>query len=119
LETYRKQIHGIIHATGGGQTKCLKFAQNVHIIKDNLFPVPEVFRLIQATANTSWEEMYRTFNMGCRMELYTEPNIAEELIARAQAVGIPAQIIGRVESSPDTRLTIETGEASYLYLAEV
>jgi len=115
LETYRKQIHGIIHATGGGQTKCLKFAQNVHIIKDNLFPLPEVFRLIQASANTSWEEMYRTFNMGCRMELYTDPTIADELIARAQAVGIPAQIIGRVEASTETRLTIETERGRFIY----
>jgi phosphoribosylformylglycinamidine cyclo-ligase len=116
LETYRKQIHGIIHATGGGQTKCLKFAQNVHIIKDKLFPVPEVFRLIQASANTSWEEMYRTFNMGCRMEIYTEPTIADELIARARSVAIPAQIIGRVEASTETRLTIETEKGRFTYL---
>ena len=108
LPDYRKHIKGIIHATGGGQTKCLKFANGVHIIKDNLFDPPEVFKLIQAAASQTEErEMYRTFNMGCRLEIYTEPSIASEIVSRAASVGLPAQIIGRVEASDKTQLTIE------------
>ncbi|CAN5175033.1 AIR synthase-related protein [soil metagenome] len=108
LEQYRSQIHGIIHCSGGAQTKVMKFAQGVHIIKDNLLPVPPLFRLIQQESGTGWREMYEVFNMGHRMELYVDEAAAAGLIAIAKSFNIDAQIVGRVEASTKTELTISS-----------
>ncbi len=108
LQQYRSQIHGIIHCSGGAQTKVMKFAQGVHIIKDNLLPVPPLFRLIQQESGTGWREMYEVFNMGHRMELYVDEAAAEGLIAISKSFGIDAQIVGRVEAAESIKLTIKS-----------
>lgn len=115
LDKYRPQIHGMVHCSGGAQTKVLHFVDDLHIIKDNLFPVPPLFELIQQESNTDWKEMYKVFNMGHRMELYVPAEIAEELIAISQSFGIPAQIIGRVEASAKKNVTIESPYGSFNY----
>ncbi len=101
-------IHGIIHCSGGAQTKILHFVDNLHIIKDNLFPIPPLFKLIQEQSNTDWKEMYQVFNCGHRMELYVSPEIAEELIAISKSYNVNAQIVGRVEDSSTKKLTISS-----------
>src|SRR6202012_5658454 len=106
LDTYRKQIHGMVHCSGGAQTKVLHFIDNLHIIKDNLFPVPPLFKLIQEESKTSWQEMYKVFNMGHRMELYVPEEIAADLISISESFGVDAQIIGRVEAAEKKRVTI-------------
>jgi phosphoribosylformylglycinamidine cyclo-ligase len=106
LAQYRNHIHGMIHCSGGAQTKVMKFAQGVHIIKDNLLPVPPLFRLIQQESGTGWREMYEVFNMGHRMELYVDEAAAEGLIAIARSFNVDAQVIGRVEASEQTKLTV-------------
>ncbi len=108
FEQYRSQIHGMIHCSGGAQTKVMKFAQNVHIIKDNLLPVPPLFRMIQAESGTGWREMYEVFNMGHRLEMYVDEAAAEGLITIAKSFNIDAQIVGRVEASEGTKLTINS-----------
>lgn len=115
LEHYRSHIHGMVHCSGGGQTKVLHFTDKVHVIKDNLFPVPPLFDMIQAQSGTAWKEMYQTFNMGHRMELYVPQEIADELICISTGFGVDAQIVGRVEASDKKQLTIKTehGEFSY------
>lgn len=116
LDTYRSQLHGMVHCSGGAQTKILHFAgEQLHIIKDNLFPVPPLFDLIQKQSKTEWKEMYKVFNMGHRMELYVPATIAHDIIRISQSFGIPAQVVGRVESSDSRKLTIksEFGEFSY------
>lgn len=114
LADYRDQIHGMIHCTGGGQTKCLKFVQNLHIVKDNLFETPPIFRLIQASSGATWKEMYEVFNMGHRLEIYTDPDTARHIIDRAAKVEIDARIIGRCEAADKNKLTIE-GEETLHY----
>jgi len=111
----KKNIHALIHCSGGGQTKILHFINNLHVIKDNLLPIPPVFQLIQAESNMPWKEMYQVFNMGHRMEIYCPPEIATELIDIAQSFDIDAQIIGRVEHSTHKQLTISTPQGSYHY----
>jgi len=106
LDAYRSQIHGMVHCSGGAQTKVLHFIDNLHIIKDNLFPVPPLFKLIQEESKTSWQEMYKVFNMGHRMELYVPQEIAAELIAISQSFGVAAQIIGRVEKADTKKVTV-------------
>ncbi|MEZ2334912.1 AIR synthase related protein [Mucilaginibacter sp. RCC_168] len=106
LDAYRSQIHGMVHCSGGAQTKVLHFIDNLHIIKDNLFPVPPLFKLIQEESKTSWQEMYKVFNMGHRMELYVPQEIAGELISISQSFGIAAQIIGRVEKADTKKVTV-------------
>lgn len=101
-------IHGIIHCSGGAQTKILHFVDNLHIIKDNLFPIPPLFKLIQEQSKTDWKEMYQVFNCGHRMELYVSPEIAEELIAISKSYNVNAQIVGRVEDSSTKKLTISS-----------
>jgi phosphoribosylformylglycinamidine cyclo-ligase len=96
----------MVHCSGGAQTKVLKFAEGVHIIKDNLLPVPPLFRLIQQESGTGWREMYEVFNMGHRMELYVDEAAAEGLIAIARSFNVDAQVIGRVEASEQTKLTV-------------
>ncbi len=117
LEKYTsKDIHGMVHCSGGAQTKILHFIENLHIIKDNLFPVPPLFQLIQEQSKTDWKEMYQVFNCGHRMELYIPETIANDIIAISESFGVQAQIVGRVEVSDNNRLTIlsEFGEFKYL-----
>jgi phosphoribosylformylglycinamidine cyclo-ligase len=116
LEKYTsKDIHGMGHCSGGAQTKILHFIENLHIIKDNLFPVPPLFQLIQEQSKTDWKEMYQVFNCGHRMELYIPEIIANDIIAISESFGVPAQIVGSVEASDNNKLTIssEFGEFKY------
>lgn len=115
LDKYRSEIHGIIHCSGGAQTKIMNFVENLHIIKDNLFPVPPLFRLIQKQSGTPWQEMYKVFNMGHRMELYVNEDIAQELISISLEFGIDAKIIGRCEISDSKRLTIISEFGTFVY----
>ncbi len=101
-------IHGVVHCSGGAQTKVLHFVDNVHVIKDNLFPVPPLFRLIQSQSATDWKEMYQVFNCGHRMELYVPASIADDLISISKSFGVDAQIVGRVEASEAKKLTIKS-----------
>lgn len=115
LQEMRGEIHGMVHCTGGAQTKVMHFVENKHVIKDNLFPLPPLFRLIQEQSGTDWAEMYKVFNMGHRMEVYLPADKAENVIAIAREFNIDARIIGRVEDAPSNRLTIrsEFGEFTY------
>lgn len=106
LAEFSGQIDGMIHCTGGAQTKVIKFVEKVHIIKDNLLPIPPLFQLIKEESGTDWKEMYQVFNMGHRLELYVDAPIAERLIAIAKSFNISAQIIGRVEKSKEAKVTI-------------
>ena len=108
-------IHGMVHCSGGAQTKILHFVNNLHIIKDSLFPVPPLFDLIQKESGTSGREMYQVFNMGHRMEFYVTPDKVEEIISISDSFKIKAQIIGRVEASPKTKLTLETIYGTFNY----
>lgn len=110
-------VHGIIHCTGGGQTKVLKFIQECHIIKDNLFDVPPLFEMICSNSHTDWEEMYQVFNMGHRMEVYLSPEYADTVISIAARYGIAARIIGRVEKADDERLTLVSPNGTFVYEA--
>ena len=115
LSKFRKQINGMVHCSGGGQTKVLHFVEAVHIVKDNMLPCPPLFRMIQEESGTSWQEMYKVFNMGHRFEIYTDALTAHELIAIAQSFNIEAQVIGSVETSEQKQVTIrsEFGEFHY------
>ena len=115
LDQFRSQIHGMVHCSGGAQTKVLHFVNNLHIIKDNLFPIPPLFLMIQEESGTTWEEMYKVFNMGHRMEIYVPIEIASELIAISESFGIAAQVIGNVDSFDGKQVSIksEKGEFSY------
>lgn len=116
LDALRGQIHGMVHCSGGAQTKILHFVQDLHVIKDNLFPVPPLFAMIQAESGTSWKEMYQVFNMGHRMEFYVPQDIAQEIVAISESFGIPARIVGRVEASPQgKRLTIASDRGVFEY----
>ena len=110
-----QEIHGMVHCSGGAQTKILHFIDNLHVIKDNLFPVPPLFQLIQAQSNTEWKEMYQVFNCGHRMELYVPESIAAELIAISESFGVAAQIVGRVEASATKKLTIQSPYGTFEY----
>ena len=115
LDKHRSQINGMIHCSGGAQTKVLHFCDNIHVIKDNMFELPALFKLIQEQSNTTWEEMYKVFNMGHRMELYVPQEIAESIIEISKSFDVDAKIIGRVEASETKKLTIksEFGEFNY------
>jgi len=115
LKEMRMNVHGMVHCSGGGQTKVLHFTENVHVIKDNLFATPPLFRMIQEESKTAWQEMYRVFNMGHRLEIYTDAESANRMIEIARGFQIDAQIVGRVEASDKRMLTIrsEHGEFSY------
>jgi phosphoribosylformylglycinamidine cyclo-ligase len=108
LETLRKEIHGIVHCSGGGQTKVLHFVDSLHVIKDNLFPVPPLFSAIREESKTDWKEMYKVFNMGHRMEIYVHPSRAKEIIDIADQFAVEAKIIGRVESAEQKQVTINS-----------
>ncbi len=115
LARYRSQVHGIVHCSGGGQTKVLHFVDNVHIIKDNLFPVPPLFELIQQESKTPWQEMYKVFNMGHRIELYVPSALAADLIAISESYGVAARVVGRVEEHAGKKLTIRTDKGEFDY----
>ena len=116
LEKYdNTQICGMVHCSGGAQTKILHFVENLHIVKDNLFLVPPLFKLIQEESHTDWKEMYQVFNCGHRMELYVPENIAGDLIAISQSFGVPAQVIGHVAASDKKRLTIKSEYGTFEY----
>ncbi len=115
LDKYRSQINGMVHCSGGAQTKVLHFVDNVHVVKDNLFPIPPLFELIQKESKTDWQEMYKVFNMGHRMELYVSEAIAQDIIAISESFGIPAQIIGRVEAADTKRVTINSPYGTFEY----
>jgi phosphoribosylformylglycinamidine cyclo-ligase len=116
LEKYRKQINGIVHCSGGAQTKVLHFINDdVHVIKNNLFPIPELFKLIQEQSGTDWKEMYKVFNMGHRMELYVPQEIAQDIIEISKSFNIDAQIIGHVEKGNQKQVTIESEKGTFVY----
>jgi phosphoribosylformylglycinamidine cyclo-ligase len=115
LDSLRGKIHGMIHCSGGAQTKVLHFVENVRVVKDNLFPIPPLFKTIQEQSHTDWSEMYKVFNCGHRFEIYLPSEYAEEVIAISKSFGIDAQVVGRVEESEKTELIIksEFGEFHY------
>ena len=115
LSKHRSQIHGMVHCSGGAQTKVLHFVENLHVIKDNLFEVPPLFRLIQRESGTDWKEMYQVFNCGHRMELYVPAEIAEELIEISKSFQVDAQVIGRVEKNRGKKLTITSEFGKFVY----
>ena len=110
-----KEIHGMVHCSGGAQTKVLHFIENLHIIKDNMFEIPPLFKLIQSESKTEWKEMYQVFNMGHRMELYVPKEIAATIIKISNSFNVDAQIVGRVESSPIKKLTLKTPFGAFEY----
>lgn len=116
LEKYNSEnVHGMVHCSGGAQTKILHFVDNVHVVKDNMFDVPPLFKLIQEQSQTGWKEMYQVFNCGHRMELYVNPEIAEDIIAISKSFNVNAQIVGRVEASETKKLTIKSVYGTFEY----
>lgn len=115
LSHYRGNIHGMVHCSGGAQTKVLHFVDNVHVIKDNLFDTPLLFKIIQEESQTPWSEMYSVFNMGHRMELYVDPNVADDIVKLSKEYGVDAKIIGRVEACDRAKVTILKDGNEYLY----
>ncbi len=115
LSEKRKDIHGMVHCSGGAQTKVLHFISDLHIIKDNLFPIPPLFRMIQAQSNTAWQEMYKVFNMGHRMEIYLPKEHAQDVISLAGKYGIEAQIVGRVEANEGAKVSLLTENGTFEY----
>lgn len=115
LKQFRNQIGGMIHCSGGAQTKVLHFVNDVHIVKDNLFDIPPLFKLIQQESGTDWKEMYKVFNMGHRMEIYIDEKYANDIISISKSFNVDAKIIGRVETLEETKLTIESSVGKYLY----
>ena len=111
----RKKINGLIHCSGGAQTKVMNFVDNKHIIKDNLFDIPTVFNLIQKESGTNWREMYQVFNMGHRLEIYTDGNTADEIISICNSFSLDAKIIGRVEENSINKLTIKSSKGHFNY----
>lgn len=115
LRDHRKKIHGLIHVTGGGQTKVLKFVKDVHIVKDNLFELPPLFKLIQESSKTPWKEMYQVFNMGHRMEIYLPARFADTVMAIAAKYGIEARVIGRVKKAQGEKVTVKSPFGKFEY----
>jgi len=115
LENHRKNIHGMVHCSGGAQTKILHFVDNLHIIKDQMFEIPPLFKLIQEQSGTDWREMYQVFNCGHRMELYVPEEIAEDIITISRSFNVEAQIVGRVEASDKKKLTISSEYGEFVY----
>ncbi|WP_299162868.1 AIR synthase related protein [uncultured Tenacibaculum sp.] len=108
-------VHGMIHCSGGAQTKILHFVDNLHIVKDNMFPIPPLFKLIQEQSKTDWKEMYQVFNCGHRMELYVSPEIADEIMTISKSYNVNAQIVGRVEATDKKKLTIKSEYGTFEY----
>ena len=115
LAKYRSSIHGMVHCSGGAQTKVLHFVDNVHVIKDQLFPIPPLFHMIQTESQTPWQEMYKVFNMGHRMELYVPQELASEIINISQSFGVAAKIVGRVEQHVGKQVTIHSEKGIFTY----
>lgn len=115
LDLHRLSVHGMVHCSGGAQTKVLHFVDDVHVIKDNLFPVPPLFRMIREESGTDWKEMYKVFNMGHRMELYVPAAAAAAIIAISESFGIDAQIVGRVEAHVGKRVTVRSEVGEFVY----
>jgi len=115
LNKHRKDVHGMVHCSGGAQTKVLHFIDNLHIIKDNMFDVPPLFDIIQTESNTDWKEMYKVFNMGHRYEVYVPENIAQEIIKISESFGVDAQIVGRCEAFEGKKLTIQSDKGEFIY----
>ncbi|MDT0650693.1 AIR synthase related protein, partial [Autumnicola edwardsiae] len=110
-----KEIYGMVHCSGGAQTKILHFIDNLHVIKDNMFEVPPLFKLIQQESKTDWKEMYQVFNMGHRMELYVDPSVAGEIISVSKSFNVDAKIVGRVEASESKKLSIKSTYGEFFY----
>ncbi|MEL6194112.1 MAG: AIR synthase-related protein, partial [Bacteroidota bacterium] len=115
LSEHRTKVKGLIHCTGGGQTKCMKFVENLHVIKDNLLEIPPIFNLIQETSKADWAEMFKVFNMGHRLEIFCEPADAKVLLKEIEPFGIEAQIIGRCEAAEENKLSIQHKDISLTY----
>ena len=115
LDEMRDKVHGMVHCSGGAQTKVMHFVENKHVIKDNLFPVPPLFDLISRESGTDWAEMYKVFNMGHRMEIYLAPEDAQRVIEISESWGIPARIVGRVEDADKNHLTIISEKGTFEY----
>jgi phosphoribosylformylglycinamidine cyclo-ligase len=115
LDQHRSEIHGLVHCSGGAQTKVLHFVDKVHVIKDKLFPIPPLFELIQKESTTDWKEMYKVFNMGHRMELYVKPEIAESIISISKSFDVDAKVVGRVESATEAKVTIKSDKGNFEY----
>lgn len=115
LKEMRGRIHGMVHCSGGAQTKVLHFIDNLHVIKDNLFPIPPLFQLIYDQSATTWEEMYKVFNMGHRMEIYVSPSDADKVMAVAKSFGIDARIVGRVEAALVGKVTVRSEHGEFVY----
>lgn len=115
LDKFRSDISGMIHCSGGAQTKVLHFVDNVHVVKDNMFPVPPLFQLIQEQSGTDWKEMYKVFNMGHRFELYCSASVANEIIKISESFNIDARVIGKVEAFNGKKLTINSEKGTFEY----
>ncbi len=115
LNNFRREIHGMVHCSGGGQTKVLNFIDKLHVVKDNMFDIPPLFSLIKDQSGTPWDEMYRVFNMGHRFELYVPPGIAGEIIAISQSLGVDAKIVGHCEESSGRKLSIRSFAGEFVY----
>ena len=115
LDSMRDKIHGMVHCSGGAQTKVMHFVENKHVIKDNLFPIPPLFKLIHEQSGTDWKEMYKVFNMGHRMELYVKPEDAQSIIDISNSFNIEARIVGRVEDAKENKLTIISEHGTFEY----
>jgi phosphoribosylformylglycinamidine cyclo-ligase len=111
----KSNLHGMVHCSGGAQTKILHFINELHVIKDNLFELPPLFKMIQEESKTDWKEMYQVFNMGHRMELYVDESIADAIIKISESFNVPAQIVGRIEASDSKKLTIESEFGTFEY----
>lgn len=115
LDAHHGDIHGMVHCSGGAQTKVLHFIDNLHVIKDNLFPTPPLFDMIQTESKTPWQEMYKVFNMGHRMEVYVSEELAPEIIRISEGFGIAAQVVGRVEAAAEKKVTISSEHGEFTY----
>jgi phosphoribosylformylglycinamidine cyclo-ligase len=115
LDAHHSEIHGMVHCSGGAQTKVLHFIDSLHVIKDNLFDTPPLFEMIQAESKTPWQEMYKVFNMGHRMEVYVSQELAPEIIRISESFGIAAQVVGRVEAATEKKVTISSQHGEFTY----
>ncbi|HEX3006145.1 MAG TPA: AIR synthase-related protein, partial [Bacteroidales bacterium] len=115
LELYRNEIHGMVHCSGGAQTKVLHFVDNLHVVKNNLFPVPPLFKIIKEQSGTPWDEMYKVFNMGHRFEVYVDPSMAGQIIKISKSFGIDARVVGYCEEGQGKNLTIQSQFGNFNY----
>jgi len=115
LEKFRNEIHGMIHCSGGAQTKILNFIENLHVVKDNMFEIPTLFEMIREQSGTQWKEMYQVFNMGHRLEIYTDERFAGEMVRISESFGVEARIVGHCEDSANKKLTIRTSNGEFTY----